>query len=57
MTLRTFECEESRTRLDAFLANLCGDLSRTRIKRLIVEGEVTVDGKTSNAGYRLKPGQ
>ena len=57
MTLRAFRCNESGSRLDSFLANLCGDLSRTRIKRLIVEGEVTVDGKTSNAGYRLKPGQ
>lgn len=57
MTLRNFVSEDSGARLDAFLANLCGDLSRTRIKRLIVAGEVTVDGKTSNAGYRLKPGQ
>lgn len=54
--LRSFLCDESGTRLDRFLANLCADLSRTRIKRLIVEGEVTVDGKPSNAGYRLNPG-
>jgi 23S rRNA pseudouridine1911/1915/1917 synthase len=57
VTLRTFSSKESGARLDTFLADLCGDLSRTRIKRLIVDGEVTVDGQSSNAGYRLKPGQ
>ena len=57
MTLRSFRAKESGARLDSFLADLCGDLSRTRIKRLIVDGEVTVDGNASNAGYRLKPDQ
>ena len=57
MTVRIFKSEQSGSRLDTFLADRCGDLSRTRIKRLIVDGEVTVDGSASNAGYRLKPGQ
>ena len=57
MTLRKFRSKGSGVRLDSFLADLCVDLSRTRIKRLIVDGEVTVDGSSSNAGYRLKTEQ
>ena len=55
--LRQFQCQDSGERLDRFLAGKCPDLSRTRIKRLIVDGEVTVDGKATNAGYRLRSGQ
>ena len=40
MTLRKFRSKGSGVRLDSFLADLCGDLSRTRIKRLIVDGDV-----------------
>ena len=55
--LRVFQCQEVGERLDRFLAKECADLSRTRIKRLIVKGEVTVDGHPANAGYRLRTGQ
>lgn len=54
---RQFLCTDSGERVDRFLAGQCSDLSRTRIKRLIVDGEVTVDGSNTNAGYRLRPGQ
>ena len=54
---RVFVCDRPGERLDRFLADRCADLSRTRIKRLIADGEVTVEGATSNAGFRLKPGQ
>ncbi len=56
-TLRIFECEEPGDRLDKFLVDRCPDLSRSRIKRLIVDGQVTVDGRTPNAGFRLRSGQ
>ena len=55
--LRVFQCQDSGERLDRFLADRCPDLSRTRIKRLIVDGEVTVDGHSANAGYRVRTGQ
>lgn len=55
--VRQFLCKDSGERIDRFLASKCPELSRTRIKRLIVEGEVTVDGVETNAGYRLRTGQ
>ena len=55
--LRLFQYQGSGERLDKYLAANCPDLSRTRIKRLIVDGEVTVDGHLANAGYRLRVGQ
>ena len=55
--VRLFTCESPGERLDRFLANRCTDLSRTRIKRIIAEGDVTVDGQEQNAGFRLRPGQ
>ena len=55
--VRLFTCESPGDRLDRFLANRCTDLSRTRIKRIIAEGDVTVDGQEQNAGFRLRPGQ
>ena len=54
---RVFVCDRAGERLDRFLADRCADLSRTRIKRLISDGEVTVEGFPSNAGFRLKSGQ
>lgn len=55
--VRAFVCETRGERLDRFLADRCADLSRTRIKRLIVDGDITVDGSVQNAGFRLRPGQ
>ena len=55
--VRQFLCTGSGERIDRFLAGNCPDLSRTRIKRLIVDGEVTVDGAKTNAGFRLRTGQ
>ncbi len=55
--VRVFVCETPGERLDKFLADRCADLSRSRIKRLIVTGNVTVDGRRENAGFRLRVGQ
>ncbi len=55
--VRVFVCESGGERLDKFLADRCADLSRSRIKRLIAEGEVAVDGRERNAGFRLRAGQ
>ena len=55
--VRVFTCESAGGRLDRFLADRCADLSRTRIKRIIADGDVTVDGQGQNAGFRLRSGQ
>ncbi|MGE5201823.1 MAG: RluA family pseudouridine synthase [Acidobacteriota bacterium] len=49
---------EAGERLDRLLARRFGDLSRTRLKQLVVEGRVSVDGATiTNPSLRVKPGQ
>ena len=55
--VRVFVCETPGERLDKFLADRCADLSRSRIKRLIANGNVTVDERRENAGFRLRVGQ
>lgn len=55
--------ERSGQRLDRFLAAECPDLSRSRLKALLLEG--LIDGRDGNGGaatitdpaYRVKPGQ
>ena len=49
--------EEDGQRLDAFLAERLPDLSRSRIQRLIADGEVTVDGARVRPSHRLSAGQ
>lgn len=44
-------------RLDAFLAEVVSDLSRTSIKDLITSGMVLVDGETKKPSYRVKEGE
>ncbi|MGD9128576.1 MAG: RluA family pseudouridine synthase [Planctomycetia bacterium] len=48
---------ESGWRLDAFLAHYLTDYSRVHLRRVIVAGEVKVDGRGGKPSYRLKPGQ
>lgn len=44
-------------RLDRFLDESLPELSRSRIKRLIEEGAVTLNGDTSKSGVKLKGGE
>jgi 23S rRNA pseudouridine1911/1915/1917 synthase len=44
-------------RLDQFLGDHLPELTRSQIKRLIDEGEVTLDGETSKAGLKLRGGE
>ena len=44
-------------RLDKALAELLPELSRERLKSLIVEGEVTTDGRTLNPSVKVAAGQ
>ena len=48
--------ESAGTRLDAYLAKTFTDISRTRIKQLILAGEVMIDGTTiEEPKLRVKP--
>lgn len=54
-----FSAERDGERLDVFLARMAiqGDpLSRSRIQKLITDGNVTVDGKSAKASLRLAAG-
>ena len=53
----TFEAGRSGERVDAFLAHRNPELSRSRLKGLIDEGRVTVDGQTAKPSTRLRAGQ
>ncbi len=44
-------------RLDVFLAARCPDLSRSRIQRLIKEGQVRVDGNTVKPSHEVRAGE
>lgn len=52
-----FVVAEGGERLDVFLAARRSDLSRSRIRRLVEDGRVTVDGRHSKASLRLSTGQ
>jgi len=48
---------ESGTRLDVWLSARLPDVSRSRIKTLVEEGRVQVDGRAVKAGRRLRAGE
>ncbi|MFW5870695.1 MAG: S4 domain-containing protein, partial [Candidatus Sumerlaeota bacterium] len=49
--------EDTPCRLDRYLAENIDDLSRTRIKKLIVDGSVTVDGHQVKPRHELQGGE
>ena len=54
----TVETEDAGQRVDRLLAERLADLSRSRLKALIEDGRLTVDGATiTNPSMRVKPGQ
>ncbi len=57
-TVETLELTADRSgeRLDVFLARLAAGLSRSRARRLIDEGLVTVDGRRERPSHRLAAG-
>ncbi len=46
----------SRERLDVFLSARQTEISRSRLKKLIVEGRVTVNGEVRSVGYKVREG-
>ena len=54
----TVDIEDTGQRVDRLLAERLADLSRSRLKALIEDGRLTVDGATiTNPSMRVKPGQ
>jgi 23S rRNA pseudouridine1911/1915/1917 synthase len=53
----TVEEAEAGARLDAFLAARVPEVSRTRLKQSIDEGEATVGGRVEKPSYRLRAGE
>lgn len=48
--------EMENVRLDAYIAQKCGTLSRTMIQKLIEDGEVLVNGQEKKISYKTKQG-
>lgn len=59
LTVREFTvaAEHGELRLDNFLVQMCGDVSRNRVHTDMAAGGVLVDGRQRPKGFRLKPGQ
>jgi 23S rRNA pseudouridine1911/1915/1917 synthase len=55
-TRLTVTPEESKTRLDHFLSHRLADLTRSRIKKLIEEDHIIVNGVSTKAGAMLRAG-
>ncbi len=53
--LRASEADAGK-RLDVFVADSSEEMTRSRIQRLLEEGNLLVNGKTLKAGYKLKAG-
>jgi 23S rRNA pseudouridine1911/1915/1917 synthase len=51
-----FEAGSERFRLDEFLARELTEVSVTKLRRMIADGEVIVNGRTSLKGRRLEAG-
>ena len=51
-----FLASEAGGRLDSYVAAQCPQLSRSRVQRLIDDGLITVNGRASKSGYKLRDG-
>ena len=54
--LRRFTAAEASARLDRFLARQCPDLTRSRLARLVQQGNVAVNGAPSRPAQPVRPG-
>lgn len=54
--LITVEAEAAGSRLDSFLASRLDQVSRTRLRRAIEDGDVLVNERAVKPSYRLRPG-
>ena len=56
MDKRLFVAEDNYKRLDVFLSEQTEELTRSRLKKLIDEGQVLLNGKKAKAGAEIKVG-
>jgi 23S rRNA pseudouridine1911/1915/1917 synthase len=56
MEERFFVAEENYKRLDVFLTEVCEELTRSAIKKLADEGNISLNGKQAKAGDSVKAG-
>lgn len=58
MSAQRFLCppEGAGSRLDRFLAEACGELTRSRLQKLIDQGQVQVNGRAAKASEKLRAG-
>lgn len=49
--------EDRDVRLDHFLTERCGDLTRSRVQKAVAAGAALVDGRERPSRFRLTPGQ
>ena len=54
--MKYFEVENENKRIDAYLSEKLEDTSRVAIQRLIANGKVLVNGKTTKASYKVQAG-
>ena len=52
----SFTAYEEGSRLDSYATSRCPQLSRSHVQRLIEDGLVTVNGRASKSGYKLREG-
>ncbi len=52
----TITLGEAPKRLDVFLANREPTLSRSALQRLILDGNITINGKTVRSSHKIRPG-
>jgi 23S rRNA pseudouridine1911/1915/1917 synthase len=52
----SFTAYEEGIRLDSYATSRCPQLSRSHVQRLIDDGLVTVNGRASKSGYKLREG-
>lgn len=48
--------EQEDVRIDRYLSEICGELSRSYIQKLLKNGDVFVGGKAVKASYKVAPG-
>lgn len=47
---------EEKIRLDSYIANIEEELSRSMLKKLLIENKITVNGKKEKASYKVQEG-
>lgn len=52
----SFTAYEEGSRLDSYATSRCPQLSRSHVQRLIEDGLVTVNGRASKSGYKMRSG-